>query len=314
MLSRVAESIFWMNRYIERAENYARFLDVNYNLSLESSPDLPEQWLPLVLTSGDAELYDCLYGEVSKSKVIRFLGFDPKNPNSVLNCITFARENARSVRTDITREMWEQINQMYFFVKEANAKRIWQRKDPRAFFNELKKGCHLLYGIIDATISRNEGWHFGSVGRLIERADKTSRILDVRYHYITPSKADVELPIGLVQWSALLKSVSALDMYRRENGSINPKKVVRFLILDEHFPRAIYRCITHVDTSLKLISEGQISKNGPEAELQKIKTILEASDIEGIFQTGLHEFLDNIQVQFNNLTDEIAQKYFSKKL
>ena len=130
MLSRVADAIYWMNRYLERAENYARFLDVNFNLSLELPPDFSAQWKPLVDTTGDWPLYESLYGKVEKNKVIYFLAFDEKNPNSIFNSLRNVRENARSVRPDITKEVWEQINYLYYFIKEEKSKKRWQKKDP----------------------------------------------------------------------------------------------------------------------------------------------------------------------------------------
>ena len=144
MLGRVANTIYWMNRYLERAENYARFMDVNYNLSLELPPSEAEQWKPLVVTTGDWELYESLYSEVQKNKVIFFLGFDEKNPNSIYNCIINARENARAVRPEITKEVWEQINYLYFLVKDGLEKKRYNSKNLRSFFTEIKNGCQLL--------------------------------------------------------------------------------------------------------------------------------------------------------------------------
>lgn len=182
MLSRIANTMYWMNRHLERAENYARFMDVNFNLSLESSPDAVQQWQPLVMITGDWPLYESLHETVDKQKVIYFLGFDPQNPNSIYNSICNTRENARAIRPEITKEVWEQINYLYYFVKEGLEKKRWEEQDPRLFFKTVKEGCQLLYGIFATSISRNDGWHFGKIGQLIEQADKTSRVSDVKYH------------------------------------------------------------------------------------------------------------------------------------
>jgi uncharacterized alpha-E superfamily protein len=254
MLSRVADAIYWMNRYLERAENYARFLDVNFNLLLDLPPDVSEQWKPLVVTTGDWNLYQSLHGEVEKSKVIYFLGFDENNPNSILNSLTNVRENARAVRPDITREVWEQINYLYYLVKDEKIKKRWLRKDPRKFFIEIKRGCQLLYGIFDTSISRAEGFHFGNIGKLIERADKTSRVLDVKYHMLLPTPGSVGTSLDLLQWAALLKSVSAYDMYRKRYGKLTIMDISEFLILDKYFPRSMLHCLINAEKSLNAIT------------------------------------------------------------
>lgn len=313
MLSRVADSIYWMNRYIERAENYARFLDVNFNLSLELPPDLPEQWQPVIITTGDWDLFQSLYEDnVQKSMVIYFLGFDQNNQNSIYSSIIKARENARVVRPEITKEVWEQINYLYYFVKEGSAKKLWKKKDPRNYFTEIKKGCQLLYGIFDSTISRNDGWHFGKIGQLIERADKTSRVLDVKYHMLLPTPQAVGSPLDLIHWAALLKSVSAYDMYRRKNGKLIPSAITEFLTLNEVFPRSILRCLSQAELSLRLISgSGQGYTNRAEKQLGILKSQLEYADINDIFGTGLHEYLDNFQFKLNGVSSAISETFFS---
>ena len=139
MLSRVANAVYWMNRYIERAENYARFMDVNFNLSLDLPPNIPEQWQPLVITTGDWALFESLYNKPDKNNVIHFLAFSEENPSSIYNCVLQARENARTIRPEITKEVWEQTNYLYFLVKEGRKKKFWQKQDPRSFFVEIKK-------------------------------------------------------------------------------------------------------------------------------------------------------------------------------
>ncbi len=314
MLSRVADSIYWMNRYIERAENYARFLDVNFNLSLELPPNLSEQWKPLIVTTGDWPLYDSLFEKVEKSKVIYFLGFDPNNLNSIYNSILKARENARTVRPEITREVWEQVNYLYYLVKDGYGDKLWKKKDPRNFFTEVKKGCQLVYGIFDATISRNIGWHFGKIGQLIERADKTSRVLDVKYHMLLPSPEAIGSPLDLVHWAALLKSVSAYDMYRKKHGKLIPLAITEFLILDKEFPRSILNCLTQTEISLRRISgSGEGYTNRAEKELGILTSQLEYADINDIFRTGLHEYLDTFQIKLNDVSSAIFETFFSSE-
>ena len=312
MLSRVADTIYWMNRYIERAENYARFMDVNFNLSLEMPPDLSEQWRPLIVTTGDWDLYEKLNSGATKLKAIYFLGFDQKNPNSIYNCIVNARENARAIRPEITKEVWEQINYLYYLAKEGNEKKLWKSKDPRNFFTQVKTGIQLLYGIFDSTISRTDGWHFGKIGQLVERADKTSRVLDVKYHILLTNTSDVGSPLDLIQWAALLKSVSAYDMYRKKYGKLSSTNIAEFLVLDKVFPRSMLRCLIHAEQSLLTIT-GNLGghANSAERQLGMLRAQLEYADINEIFSNGLHEYLDNFQQNLNIVSTSIFDTFFS---
>lgn len=312
MLSRVANTMYWMNRYIERAENYARFMDVNFNLSLESQPNAEEQWKPLVVITGDWPLYQSLYETVNKNNVIYFLGFDPQNQNSIYSCITQARENARSIRPEITKEVWEQINAIYFFVKDGLEKKRWKNNDPRMFFKKIKENCQLLYGILDATISRNDGWHFGKIGQLIERADKTSRVMDVKYHILLTAHQEVGGPLDLMQWAALLKSVSAYDMYRKKYGKLTAINISEFLILDKRFPRSMLCCLIHAEKSLQEITgnTGGFS-NEAEKQLGKLKSELEFIEIGDVFQSGLHEYLDEFQKRLNAVSLGLYNSFFA---
>ena len=301
-----------MNRYLERAENYARFMDVNFNLTLEHRPGEATQWRPLVTATGDAALYGELYGEVDKPSVIRFLGFDERNPNSIYSSIAHARENARAVRPEITKEIWEQINALYHFVKGARADERWRRNDPRDFFSEIKQGCQLVWGLYTSTISKNEGWHFGRIGRLVERADKTSRILDIKYLTLLPEEVSVGSTFDLVQWTALLKSVSAFDMYKRKYGKLTSIDIIEFMIFDRRFPRSIYSCLLGVGNSLDTISRGDGERLNPaQRKLGQIKSQLQYSDVGEIIQGGMHEYLDGLQADLNELSTRLFDAFFS---
>ena len=311
MLGRVANTIYWMNRYLERAENYARFMDVNYNLSLELPPNETEQWKPLVVTTGDWPLYESLYGKVEKKQVIFFLGFDEKNPNSIYNCIVNVRENARAVRQEITKEVWEQINYLYFLVKGGREKKHYNDKELRVFWTEIKNGCQLLYGMFDATISRTEGWHFGKIGQMLERADKTSRVLDVKYHILLKSPDSVGTSFDLIQWVAVLKSVSAYDMYRKKYGKLSAANIAEFLILDKDFPRSILACLLIADQSLTSLSGSEVGfSNDAQKKLGLLKSQLEYADINDIINSGMHEYLDNFQCTLNTVSAAIYDSFF----
>lgn len=312
MLGRVANTMYWMNRYIERAENYARFMDVNYNLSLELPPNESEQWKPLVMTTGDWALYESLYAKVEKNKVIYFLGFDQNNPNSIYNCIINARENARAIRTEITKEVWEQINSLYFLVKDGLEKKRYKSKNLRGFFTEIKNGCQLLYGMFDTTLSRTDGWHFGKLGQVIERADKTSRVLDVKYHILLTSPKQVGSSLDLIQWAALLKSVSAYDMYRKKHGKLSGATIAAFLILDKEFPRSMLSCLAYAEISLKrLTGSDEGFKNDAQKQIGLLKSQLEFAEINDIIEKGMHEYLDDFQRKLNTISSAIYESFFS---
>ena len=256
LLSRVANAVYWLGRYIERAENVARFLDVNHNLMLDLPQGFADQWQPIVDTTGDRALFLERYGVATRENVVRFLAFDPEYPNSIYSCVLAARENARSVRETISSEMWEQINALYLLITAE--RRNLAPADLPAFCQQVRMGCHLIHGILHVTMSHNHAWQFIRLGCQLERADKTTRILDVKYFILLPSLSDVGTPYDDVQWSAVLKSVSGFEMYRKRHGRISPEKIAEFLLLDAEFPRALRYCIAIADRSY-VLTHGRIA-------------------------------------------------------
>ncbi|MBE9109597.1 alpha-E domain-containing protein [Nodosilinea sp. LEGE 07298] len=311
MLSRVADSIYWLNRYVERAENVARFVDVNLNLLLDAPPGMEQQWEPLVRTTGDQAMFKERYSEATAENILRFLTFDREYPNSIISCLKSARENARSVREVISSEMWEQVNSFYLMVNEAADGGVLS--ELHRFFPEVKMASHLFAGVMEATMAHTEGWHFGQLGRLLERADKTARILDVKYYILLPSVTDVGSPLDDLQWIALLKSASAYEMYRKCQYRITPKGVTEFLILNREFPRSIQFCLLEAERSLHCISgtpAGTWRTNSDRA-LGRLRSELDYLTIEEITQQGLHEFLDNLQTRLNTVSEKIFSDFFA---
>ena len=312
MLSRVADSIYWMSRYVERAENLARFIDVTHNVCLDMPLGSDQQWGALVSASGDNELFEKLYGEQTRRNVVHFLCCEAENPNSIFSCVRAARENARSIREVIASEMWEEINQFYIYVRDA--KRHLDAS-PDEFFQQVKMFSHLFIGITTATFSQGEAWHFARLGRVLERADKTSRILDMKYFILLPSINDVGTPIDDLQWSAVLRSVSGFEMYRKRHHGITPRRVVGFLVLDRNFPRAIMHCLEVANSSLHAISgspEGTFW-NQAEKRLGQVRGELAYLTVDEIVQNGLHEFLDSFQNRLNGIGDAIFETFINKE-
>lgn len=311
MLSRVADSIYWLNRYIERAENVARFIDVNLNLMLDFPPGVSPQWKPLISITGDIELFNSLYNEVNSQNVIQFLAFDQVYENSIISCLRKARENARSIREVISSEMWEEVNSFYLMIQDASS--ISSFSTLPKFFSRVKMASHRFAGVMDGTMSHNEGWHFGQMGRLLERADKTTRILDVKYFLLLPSAKWVGTPLDRIQWMALLKSASAYEMYRKCQRYITPSYVAEFLILDRQFPRSIHFCLWQTKQCLHEITQTPAGSwcNGPERAMGKLCSQLGYITIEDIVQSGLHEFLEQMQSSLNQVGTEIHTAFFA---
>jgi uncharacterized alpha-E superfamily protein len=315
MLSRVADSIYWMSRYVERAENVARFIDVNLNLMLDAPDGAGRQWQPLVNTTGDHEEFAKRCGKATQFNVIQFLTFDRDNPNSIISCLRSARENARSVREIISSEMWLQLNKFYLMVNNAASSQKGI-ESPAAFFTEVKLSSHLFTGVTDATMTHGEPWHFCRLGRKLERADKTSRILDVKYFILLRSVADVGTPFDDVQWAAVLRSASAFEMYRKRHGRISPRSIVQFLLLDAEFPRAICFCLNAARDSLHAISgtPSGTFRNPPEDLLGQLCSDLACAQVDQIVNEGLHEYLDNLQTRMNRVGVGIYETFLAKRV
>jgi uncharacterized alpha-E superfamily protein len=312
MLSRVAASIFWMSRYIERAENLARMVDVNFTLEIDLPGHASEQWDPMVKVTGDDADFAARYAEPTRANVIEFLTFDPLNPNSMLSCVAAARENARTVREVISSEMWEEINRFYLKFRDPKA-RDKATNEAHGFFQDLKRTSHLIEGTKNETMPHGEAWHFSRMGRLLERADKTSRILDVKYFLLLPSPDDVGKPVDDLQWSALLRSASAFEAYRKTYGAVSAADIAAFLLFDAEFPRSVRHCLSGVQESLHTVTGTPQRRfsNRAERALGPLVAELDYTDIAEVVADGLHEFLDNLQEKLNVVGDELTRTFFA---
>ena len=309
MLSRVADSLYWINRYVERAENISRFLEVSEAMALDCPPGSAEPWVPLIDASGDRELFDKLCPEGRPADVVRFLVNEPDNPSSIVNCIAIARENARQIREVITTEMWEQINDIYWTLQEVD---FWEQP-PQEQLREIRRACQLFYGITDSTLSRDLSWQFSRLGRLLERADKTSRILDVKYFLLLPSPEEVGGVLDELQWIALLRTAGAYQMFRQsQQQAIAPKAVAAFLLLDPIFPRSVRYCLEGLNKSLKVIRGNPVT--GRPDDLECLAGLMLANwsyvRIDELVNRGLHEAIDQFQGDLNSLHELINERYF----
>ena len=315
MLSRVADSIYWVNRYMERIENYARFISVNIHLSLEAPGLFSEDWRALLAATADESLYHTFYDSPERESVIHFLTFDPRNPNAIFSCLSAARENARTIREALPKELWEHLNGFYLQIKEASQRgSLWE--SPEHFFEQVKKGVQLFWGMVDSTLSRQEGYYFGHLGRYLERGDKTSRFLDIKYFTAHRGSMTSAQPQDLLIWSSVLKSVSAYNMYRQQYKSVDPEHLVAFLVTDKSFPRSILYCVREAERALYAIS-GQRMEDGysneAERALGKLRHEIEYITLDEIFTEGLHPFLDRFQRLNNQIDQEVFGHYFAWK-
>lgn len=316
MLSRVANSLFWMSRYIERAENTARIVDVNLQMLLDlrnlDDRRLTEHWVPIVQSTGDEKVFFELYPDANGQTITDFLVFRPENPNSIVSSVAQARENARMVRDQITQEMWEEINRLYLFLRSAQAREVWVNA-PDDFCNEVKRSSLYLQGLVQGTLLENEGWHFMRAGRMIERADKTTRILDVRYQTL-PARG-MPGPINetdALEWVAVLRSCSAMDGYRQTYGAdLHPARIVELLVLSDEFPRSVRTCVGALDAALRRIGGTPSHRFTNDAEKHSGRLLgeLQFGTVEEIFDMGLHEYLDQVQVRLNAIGDALFEAY-----
>jgi len=301
-----------MSRYLERAENQARFIDVTSSISLGYRGSEQALWSSLLHAGGDVEAFLQRYAAPTRENIINYLLFDRRNLNSVVSCLTAARENARSVRETLTAPLWEAVNRFYLRVRTDAEQQPQILTQPHQFLERIKRSAHQVLGVRDATWSRGDAWHFSSLGYQLERADKTSRILDVRYFLLLPMNHSGSEQLDVVQWAALLESTGALQMYRRTWGPIQPSQVVDYLVLNPTFPRSLRFCIQAAETTLRAISGNTSNEPQNDAEKLVADTNLQLGSLtaEQIMATGLHPFIDQFQTILNQIGAAISSTYF----
>ncbi len=314
MLARLADSYYWMFRYLERIENYARFMDVNFQLTLEFNDVAGQQWEPQVAVSGDRELFDRLYDECSRENVLYFLSFHPENPNSICASVMNMLENAKFARPEISVEVWEQMNSLKQVVMCGRESEVHKCSNPSGFFANVRACCYMIYGAIEATFNRSESYHFATMGKYAERADKTARVLDVKYHILLPEFKGIGSSFDLLHWAALLKSVSGYEIYLRKYGQITPSQIVDFIIFDPEFPRSMRFAIRELEhAALALSGNGDGYFNEVERSIHLLREKLDTITADEILVSGLHEFLVRFIREMGIISDAITSYYFVNK-
>jgi uncharacterized alpha-E superfamily protein len=311
MLSRVADSLYWAARYMERADNLARLLLSTHELFLDAgaeSSDEAQFWSPVLMTTGDEKSYATRHGDIQGHKVAEFLALDQDNPNSILNCIRAARENARTIRDQISDEVWGCINDLRLFVDSANGISA-HRHQQATFYERVLRGSYQFQGIVTSTTPRGKGWHFLRLGACIERADATSRLID------TCSTLSHEVPphpeAQPMRWAALLRSCSAWHAYQEFHNRLVPTKVLEYLLLEESFPRSVANSVAGLKKSLMSLCEYQSEDSMPEPVRLSGRLYADVvySTIEEILKRGVHEFIDELQGRLNQIGQTIFETF-----
>jgi uncharacterized alpha-E superfamily protein len=309
MISRVAEHCFWLSRYLERAENTARVLEVNQTLVLDLESPIDQQWKPLLIISG---VHD-MEGEPDAETVQQHLTWETENPSSVASSLAAARENARIIREVISADMWERINYYHLWMQGAAARKLYEtnRSD---FYSQIKRINQLIHGISEGTMSHGEAWEFFRLGKYLERTCQTARILDVKYHILLPTAQEVGTPVDNVHWVAILASCSGYEPYHKQSpGAADPGvSVADFLIYDPLFPRSVRRCLSECQAAARAISgrAADLSGDPVEQALQDLIDWLDATKIDELIRGGLHEALTSVVDTIHKIGETIRGTYF----
>lgn len=312
MLSRVADSIYWMARYMERAENLARLLLSTQDLLLDAGAEAADEsqfWGPLLMATGDEEKYYAAHPLIDGDTVADFLALSTKNGNSILNCVRAARENARTIRDQISDEMWECINSLRLFLESPDAAEM-HKTQTAAFYEKVLVTSYQFQGIAACTTPRDESWHFLRLGMCLERADKTSRLID------TCSAISLDMPPSPLarplRWSALLRSCSAWHAFQAySSNKLDPVKIIEYLMLDPTFPRSVAWCVEQLhDTLIELSGNGRLDEmKSPVRTSGRLRADIAYITMNEVLKEGLHEYIDRLQEKLNDIGQTIFETF-----
>lgn len=308
MLGRTAGGLFWMFRYLERAENIARLIDTGLRISLTRSGDNEKDWTSILKTAGVLQSYsETHFVEINLSSATDWMLRDKSNLSSVLVSIEVARSNARMVRTALTREVWEAINEAWMLITQALSRKVSERDLPTVLYL-IRERVAYVRGSLHGTMLRNEIFNFARIGTFLERADSTARILDVKYYVLLPSAAYVGSSLDNVQWSTILRSVSAEGGFQMSYGQRpKPREIAQFLILDNRMPRSLIFCANKIVSNLSYLQTGLELEHPSNAMAQNLLNF--EKDIGDIFDEGLHEYIQDFLLQNAELARQVEIDY-----
>ena len=308
MLGRTAGGLFWMFRYLERAENLARLIDAGLRISLTRSGDNQEDWNSILKTAAVLQRYSETYStEINLSSATNWLLRDKMNSSSVLFSFESARNNARMVRTALTREVWEAVNEAWMLITHALSRKVAERDLPKVL-HLIRERVAYVRGSFHGTMLRNEIFNFSRIGTYLERADSTARILDVKYYVLLPSAAYIGSSLDNVQWSTILRSVSGEGGFQMSYGQ-RPKarEIAQFLILDNRMPRSLIFCANKIVTNLRYLQRN--IETNLESSVMAQNLLLFEKNIDEIFDIGLHEYIQDFLLQNSELAQQVEKDY-----
>ena len=309
MLGKTAGGLYWMFRYLERSENTARLIDAGFRIALTRSSAAANEWASIVATAGVQQAYEGKYPSYEAAGVVDFLLRDRSNPSSVMSVTEAARNNARLVRTALTREVWEAVNESWMTLGDILARPVRERELPNVL-GTIRRQSALVRGALHGTMLRNDIYDFARLGTFLERADNTARILDVKYYVLLPSVSFVGSSLDNVQWEVILRSVSAQRAYRWLNeGDTNPKGIADFLILDRRMPRSLAFCYSQIADNLRYLEEDYGTRTPCHDLAGAVDERLRGHSIGQIFENGLHEFIGDFITDNNRLGMQIEKDY-----
>lgn len=306
MLSRVAEHIYWIARNIERAECTARLINVNTFLLLDLPKGVMPEWEPLIYIMGAEQEFEEQYADYSERSVVKYLMGDHSNASSIISCLQYARENCRSIRESLPRTVWEELSQLYAFARE-NLQSGLARRNRHAYLNEIIRGAKLLAGTFNSSMARDEVFSFLCIGHHLERADMTTRIIDVRTSNLLPDQATELHPFENIQWMSVLDSLDAYLVYRqRWQAQVRRSQVLQFLLQDPDFPRSFLFCINALKDGLSFLPNNRTTVNA----ISQLEKVIKNPKVRALRQGQLHAFLDNLQMGLSSLDSRIHNTYF----
>lgn len=310
MLGRTASGVFWMARYLERAENTARLIEAGFRMALtRDAVTAHEEWRSVVTTVGQTRPYEASHGTYTGVQVWNFLLREKGNPNSVLAMIEAARTDARGVRTALTREVWEAVNESWMHLRAVLARPVREASLGEALAM-IRRQAMLVRGAVDGSMLRNENYNFIRLGTFIERGDNTARILDVKYYVLLPSLAWVGSSLDNVQWESVLRSVAGDRAYRWLNaGAMDPRGIAEFLLLDRRFPRSLAFCVDKLRSNLAGLAHQYGAEASAHEQMRNLGTRFHQADIKAIFEAGLHEFITEFIAANRQVAQAIERDY-----
>jgi uncharacterized alpha-E superfamily protein len=309
MLSRVADSLYWMSRYLERAEHTARLMDVNLQLRLDQSPEAGAgRWLRLLEACQTPPPAD---GKIGSTSITHILTLDRTNPSSILSCVGAARENLRQVREQCSSEMWEQLNRLYLQVNSTTASEAWLLHS-HIFFRAVQDGAHLFQGVTDSTMSHGEGWQYIQLGRFVERTDALARLIGTYFRSLTHPLDQAVENEDYLEWVGLLKSCAAFEAYcKTYTAELRPLRVAEFLLLNSEFPHSVRFSVDMIHAALAAIGEMTERKAEQPVRLAgRLQATLSFSQIEEIMASGATGYVDSVRWQCSQAHNAIHQVYF----